>query len=102
MTIRRIIQKKLKPAIIVAIVSFVSMPLSAALLSGSPYAWVSLLFALPFAAASFYSAWAVVCPQCHTPFGQLVWNVAMPSLSLTPTNYCTNCGVDLDSPYPEG
>lgn len=95
MTIREHLKAKLNKARVIGVISLVAFATVGILTSSSDQ--VSPLFLIPFAAfggSVVYILYVIRCSRCNTRMGQVM-------SQFRTTNYCPQCGVNLDEEYSE-
>jgi hypothetical protein len=100
MTPRQIIRSKCETALWLVLIVLAMFVALAILEPGPGYGWIYVVLFFAFLGVASYANWIIACPKCHLPFGQMVWNVAYPSLSIMPFKVCPHCSLPLDRPWP--
>ena len=67
---------------------------------GPGYFWIAMVLFFAFVAIGVYANWVVDCPKCHVAFGQMVWQVSYPNVTIMPIKFCPHCALVLDNPWP--
>lgn len=99
-TPRQIIRSKCETALWLVLIVLAMLVSLAILEPGPGYGWIYLVLFLAFAGVAIYANWIIACPKCHLPFGQALWNVAYPDLSVMPFKVCPHCSLPLDGQWP--
>ena len=100
MTPRQIIRSRCEKAIW-AVLFISAMFVALKILDPGPgYGWIAVVLFVGIVGAGTYATLVIDCPKCQVAFGQMVWQVAYPSMGTMPFKVCPHCSLVLDSPWP--
>lgn len=102
MTARQLIRERCNRAAFVALGCLALLGLFQ--FTGAPIAagWIAVPCMMGFVASGIYTQTVIDCPKCHVIFGQFVWSVAYPGLSLASPRFCPHCALELDADWDKG